>query len=163
MLRTLAMSLVMVGTIGLSSTSALLGDIPLVNQAQGTGNITLDFATAGTHQQLGIFLINSNDPAGFHVTFTFTNKGFFKVGSRQFAMTNIVLNKISGTLGGGLAEPANMPITLDGSGSWTWSPGVPTTETDGFLVEIAADGSSQATGIAGFYQERISCVIASGP
>ncbi len=146
-------------------TSADLGDTPLINTYQGTSNINLNFTSSGTHQQIALFLISSNDPAGFHVTFTFQNKGFFKVGSRQFAMTSIVLNKVSGTLGTGLTEPANMPITLDGAGAWTWhpTPPAPTTETDGYLVEIAVDWANPATGLAGFYQERITCSVASGP
>ncbi len=150
-------------TLGASQASAALGDSPLVNTIQGTSNINLNFSSSGTHQQIGIFVISSNDPAGFHVTFTFANKGAFKVGTRSFTMTNLVLNKISGTLGGGLTEPANDPIVLDGSGSWTWSPGVPSSETDAYLVEIDANWPDPSSGIAGFYLERITCTIAHGP
>jgi hypothetical protein len=153
------------GLIGLENPSALLGDLPVVNTAQSTSVVNLNFTAAGTHQQIALIVINSNDPAGFHVTFTFQNKGFFKVGAHQFPMTSIVLNRINGTLGAGLAEPINMPITLDAGGSWTWSPSppVPTTETEAYLLEIAVDWANPVSGIAGFYQERITCTIAPGP
>ncbi|HKP98462.1 MAG TPA: hypothetical protein VJ385_22215 [Fibrobacteria bacterium] len=143
-----------------------LGDIPTVNTVQNTGsNLSLNLTAAGTHQQLGLFLVNSNDATGFHITFSFQNKGFFKAGTRQIALTNIVLNKVSGTLGGGLVEPINTPIVLDGSGNWTWSPcpPAPTTETDSYFVEIAADWTDASGGIAGFYYEKINAVIVSGP
>ncbi|MEO7425130.1 MAG: hypothetical protein ABI036_08075, partial [Fibrobacteria bacterium] len=144
---------------------AALGDLPVTNTVQSISSVNLNFGTAGSHQQLGLFLINSNDVTGFHITFTFQNKGFFKSGTRQFAMTNLVLNKISGTYGWGAgAEPVNVAITLDGAGSWTWTPGgVPSAETDAFLVEIAADWADQSSGIAGFYMEKVTPVIVSGP
>lgn len=156
-------SVVLAGTVGLNSPSALLGDLPLVNMQQGTSNISLNLENAGTHQQLGLFLINSNDPLGFHVTFTFANRGNFQAGARQIPITNLVLNKISGTLGTSPTDPVNVPITLDGSGSWTWSPGVPTVETENLLVEIAGDWAGESGRIAGFYRESITCVVASGP
>jgi hypothetical protein len=162
MFKVLLTSLVLAGTLGPGRLLAALGDIPVINTVQGTSTINLNFAAPGAHQQIGLFLINSNDSTGFHITFTFTNNGNFKSGARQFAMTSLVLNKISGTLGGGLTQPVNLPITLSG-GSWTWSPGVPTTETDNYLVEIAVSWTDQASGIAGFYQEKITAIIASGP
>ncbi|GEM_PF-1175972 len=156
------------GILGPSRTFALLGDIPTVNTVQGTSNINLNFSTAASNQQIGLFLVNSNDSTGFHITFTFQNKGFFKVGTHQFVMTNLVLNKVAGSggaLGGGLTEPVNVPIVLDGAGSWTWSPcpPAPTTETDSYFIEIKADWADPASGIAGFYKEKINAVIVSGP
>lgn len=155
--------MVFAGFPGLGLAVAALGDLPLTNTVQTTSVINLNFTAAGTHQQVALILVNSNDPAGFHVTFTFQNRGNFTVGARSFPMSNIVLNGLSGTLGGGLAPPANMPVTLDGAGTWSWSPGVPTTETDAYLLEIAVDWANPSGGLAGFYQERISCTIASGP
>lgn len=155
--------MVFTGLLGLGRSVAALGDLPLTNTVQTTSVINLNFTAAGTHQQVALILVNSNDPAGFHVTFTFQNQGNFTVGARSFPMTNIVLNRINGTLGGGLVEPVNMPITLDGAGIWTWSPGVPTTETEAYLMEIAVDWTDPSSGLAGFYQERITCTIASGP
>lgn len=159
------LSALLVGILLPLRSFAALGDSPTVNTVQTTSTLGLGFSAAGTHQQLGLFLINSNDPAGFHITFTFQNKGFFKSGAHQFAMTNLVLNKVSGTLGAGLAEPIDIPITLDAGGNWTWSPSppAPTTETDSYFVEIAADWSDPSGGIAGFYLEKITPVIVSGP
>jgi hypothetical protein len=165
MLKAAAVFTIFFGFFGLGVSSALLGDTPLINTAQTTSNINLNFTAAGTHQQIALILIHSNDPAGFHVVFTFQNKGFFTVGTRQFAMTSIVLNKVSGTIGSGLTDPVDMPIVLDGAGTWTWSPSppLPTTETDGYLLEIAVNWANPASGLAGFYQERITCTIVSGP
>jgi hypothetical protein len=165
MRKTAAVFAIFSATLGSGLPHAALGDSPTVNTVQGTSNINLNFAAAGTHQQLGLFLINSNDATGFHITFTFQNKGIFKAGTRQIALTNIVLNKVGGTLGGGLTEPVNVPVTLDGSGSWTWSPcpPAPTTETDNYFVEISADWADPSGGIAGFYHEKIDATIVSGP
>jgi hypothetical protein len=162
-MRKSALAPILAFILGAGPAYAALGDLPLTNTAQTTSIVNLNFTSAGTHQQVALILINSNDPAGFHVTFTFQNKGFFTVGARQFAMSNIVLNKVSGTIGGGLVDPANTAMTLDGAGSWTWSPGVPTSETDNLLLEIAVDWADPSARLAGFYQERITCTIASGP
>ena len=165
-----AVSAVLIGLLGAGRAAAQLVAVSPTNTVQSISNISLNFSTAGTGQQIGLFMVNSNDINGFHITFTFQNQGFFIYGSttHKFAMTNLVLNKFpsgGGTLGGGLTEPVNVPITLDGSGSWTWSPcpPAPTTETDSYFIEIKADWANPAGGLAGFYKEKINAVIVSGP
>jgi hypothetical protein len=164
MFKQLTFSLLLFGLIQPPTTWALLGDLPAVNSAQGTSVINLNFGTPGSNQQIALFLINSNTVAGFHLTFNFFNLGNFKIGTRQFPMTALKLNKISGTLGGGLTEPVNVNmLPLDGSGNWIWSPGAPTSETTNYLIEITASWDDQSSKIAGFYQEAITCTIAAGP
>jgi hypothetical protein len=141
-------------------------DPPLVNTVQAAmGNLSMNFGMPGVHQQIALFLVNSNDPAGFHVEFTFANKGNFKVGTRQFAMSNVVLSEVSGTLGPGLTAPNNTPLTIDaGTGIATWTPaGTPAGATDNYLIAIYADWADQSSKLAGYYMENITAVIVSGP
>lgn len=164
MLKSWVKMMVISCLLGIGLSHAALGDLPTINTAQGNSVISLNFSAAGTHQQIAIFLINSNDPLGFHLTFTFQNKGVFKSGSRSITPTSLVLNQLSGTLGTNLVPPIDLAITPDGAGVWTWSPGpvLPGTETDSYLVEIAATWPEPAGAIAGFYQEKITCVMTSG-
>lgn len=149
---------------GIGTVQADLGDIPLINQLQGTSVFNLNFTQPGANQQVAVFLVNSNDPDGFSVTFTFSNLGRFGAGNNSFAMTTFVLNGIDGTLGAGLAAPVNQSFTLDGGGSWTWSPGnSPTTETVNYLVEIKVGWADQSSSLAGLYRETINAVITGGP
>ncbi len=134
-----------------------------INTIQTQGNIGLSLGDGGSNEQVAILIINNNYAAGFHITFTFTNKGKFKKGSKEITMTSLVLNKMStGTLGSGITAPTNAPITLDGSGSWTWSSGAQTTETTNYMLEIKIswNGSSNS---AGFYFENVTAAIAVGP
>ncbi len=166
MVKTLKAALVLVGILGSLPASAAWDDPPLVNTVDpAANNLSLNFSSPGVHQQVALFVVNSNDAAGFHLTFTFANKGNFKVGTRQFPLLNVVLNAVSGTLGTGLASPANDPLVINpGTGIATWSStGVPTSATDSYLIEIDADWADQSTGIAGFYLENITASIGSGP
>jgi hypothetical protein len=153
----------------LCSADSALGawdDPPLINTVQSAmGNVALNFGSAGVHQQLALFIVNSNDSAGFHVDFTFANKGYFKVGTRQFAMSNVVVSEVSGTLGTGLTAPVNYPLTIDaGTGVATWTPpGTPTAATENYIVAIYVDWSDQSSKMAGFYLENITATIVSGP
>jgi hypothetical protein len=161
--KTLAGVLLLLGP-GMGMAQADLGDIPLVNQLQGTSVFNLNFTQPGAGQQVAVFLVNSNDPDGFSVTFTFSNLGRFGSGGNSFAMSTFVLNGIDGTLGAGLTAPANQSFTLDGSGSWTWSPGnSPTTETVNYLIEIKVNWTDQSSSLAGLYRETINAVITGGP
>lgn len=135
-----------------------------INTIQAQGNIGLNFNQPATNNQIAIFIVNSNYAAGFHIQFNFSNKGKFIQGSKEIAITSMVLNKMgSGTLGAGLTEPTNLAITLDGSGNWNWSPGVPTTETVSYLIEIKASWSDPSSQIAGFFLENIQPTIFIGP
>ena len=148
------------------STSTLFASLDdNINALQTQGNLGVDLNRTGNNEQVAVLVINSNYAAGFHITFTFTNKGKFKKGSKEITMTNIVLNKMnSGTLGTGLSEPVNLTmLPLDGSGSWVWSPGTPTTETINYVMEIKVSWSSPGSGNAGFYFENINAVISVGP
>lgn len=141
-------------------------DPPHVNTVQATtGIVNLNFGMGGDRQQIGIFIVNSNDPAGFHVDFTFANKGMFKTGSRQFSMSGVVLSPMGGTLGSGLGVPSDYSLSVDGTtGIATWSPGgTPGSATVNYIVAIYADWADQSSLLAGFYQENISAVIVSGP
>lgn len=150
--------------IGLAEPDAALGDLPLVNTLQGTSSFNLNFSQASANQQIALFLINSNDPNGFSVTFTFANKGAFAAGGRSFSMASIVLDRVSGTLGSGLTEPLDEPVTLDPAGTWTWSPGnSPTTETVNYIIEIKVTWPDPSPGLAGLYLESINAVITGGP
>lgn len=149
---------------GMGVVRADLGDLPLVNQLQGISVFNLNFTQPGSGQQVAVFLVNSNDPDGFSVNFTFSNLGRFGSGGNSFAMSTFVLNGIDGTLGSGLAVPTNQSFTLDGSGTWTWSPGnSPTTETVNYLIEIKVSWTDQSSSLAGLYRETINAVITGGP
>jgi hypothetical protein len=169
MVKTLKKCLAVAVSIGLANAWAAWDDAPLVNTAQAsTSSLSLNFGQLGVHQQIGLFMINSNDNTGFHVNFTFANKGYFKAGVRQFALKNIVLSRLSGTLGTNLDEANNTPLTVDaGTGVATWNPvglgGAPVSATENYLVAIYADWDDQSSGLAGFYQESISATMISGP
>ncbi|MDB5106374.1 MAG: hypothetical protein JWP91_4063 [Fibrobacteres bacterium] len=167
MIKSIKTGLVMVATLCIAPSRAAWTDPPLVNTIQSaTANLGLNFGSPGIRQQIALFVVNSNDSTGFHVTFTFTNKGFFKVGARQFAMSNIVLSSVSGTLGAGLAAPADMALSVNpGTGVATWNPTSvpPTSATDNYLIAIYADWADQSARLAGFYQETITATIVSGP
>jgi hypothetical protein len=146
-------------------TRAAWDDPPILNSVQAaTGNLSINFGMPGVHQQIAIFLVNSNDPAGFHIDFTFANKGFFKTGTRQFAMTSVRVAKYGGTLGTGL-DPAEATLTVDGTtGVATWFPsGTPSSATDNCVIAIYASWADHSSGMAGFYLESITASIVSGP
>lgn len=148
----------------LGRSHAALGDLPLVNTIIGTGNYTLDFGSPGSNQRIAAFNVNSNDPQGFKVTFTFANLGKFQAGGLEVVITAIKLNGLTGTLGSGLAAPTNEVMTLDGGGSWIWTPGSsPTTETVNYLVEVKVDWGANANAMAGLYLENLNAVIVGGP
>jgi len=162
--RSICLGALFVIAAALSEAKAALGDLPLVNNLQGTSTFNLNFSQASANQQIALFLINSNDPSGFSVTFTFANKGAFAAGSRNFSMASIVLDRVSGTLGSGLTEPVDELITLDAGGAWTWSPGnSPTTETVNYIIEIKVTWPDPSPGLAGLYLESINAVITGGP
>lgn len=153
-------------TLGWGPAYSAWDDPPLVNTALSTtGVVGLNFGMPGTRQQIAMFLISSNDPAGFHVVFNFANKGTFKSGSRTFSMSNVCVTGISGTLGTGLVPPNQYALTIDaGTGNATWTPtgGLPTGATDTYLIGIFADWADQSGMIAGFYQENITATVVSG-
>lgn len=140
-------------------------DPPTINSVQAaTGNLSINFGMPGVHQQIAIFVVNSNDASGFHIDFTFANKGNFKTGTRQFPMTSVTVAKYGGTLGAGL-DPAEASLTIDGTtGIATWSPsGTPASATDNCVIAIYASWADHSSGMAGFYLESISASIVSGP
>ena len=142
------------------------GVAPIVNTIQGATSIfNLNFGMPGVRQQIAVFVINSNDDAGFHVDFTFANKGYFKTGTRQFAMTSVILSQYGGTLGAGFVPMTDVALTIDpGTGIATWIPsGTPTASTDNLVVAIYASWADHSSGLAGFYLENITASIASGP
>jgi hypothetical protein len=140
-----------------------VGDLPVINNLQGQGVFGMQFNQAATGQQICIFLINNNTASAFDIDFHFTNVGKFKSGSREIAMSSIVLNGISGQLGAGLTVPVNQAVTLDGSGDWTWNPGATqTTETINYLVELKANWPDGSNKLAGFYSESITATISIG-
>ena len=139
------------------------GDLPVINTLQSQGVFGMQFNQSATGQQIAIFLINNNTVSAFDIDFHFTNVGKFKSGSKEIAMSNIVLNGISGQLGAGLTAPVNQAVTLDGSGDWTWDPGATqTTETINYLVELKADWPNGSGKLAGFYSETITTTISIG-
>jgi hypothetical protein len=166
MVRTMKSAALMALLVLLNHARADWGDPLVVNTVQASaGAVNLSFGSQGTRQQLAIFVVNSNDPAGFHIDFTFANKGVFKSGPRTFSMTNVVMDPLGGTLGAGLTVPNELSLTIDGtSGIATWSPtGTPTSSTENYIIAIYANWADQSAQLAGFYQEIISAAVASGP
>ena len=149
----------------LTSPWAAWDDQPLYNKIEAiTGVLNLNFGMPGSRQQIAMFLINSNDPDGFHVDFTFLNKGSFKSGTRSFGMSNVTIVRMGGTLGSGFTPLTETPLTVDGTtGIATWTPsGTPIGATEDLVVGIFANWLDQSNLLAGFYQENISAVVVSG-
>lgn len=145
------------------STAGDVGDFPVVNTLQSQGIFGLSFNSRTVGGQLALFLINSNATQAFDLTFAFANKGNFKNGSHTIPMTNIKLNRLSGTIGSGLTAPANLDVTLDTDGEWTWNPGATqTTETENLLLELKCDWPDAYNYMAGFYSESITATISIG-
>ncbi len=142
---------------------AAVGD-NTVNSLQCQGVFGIVFNQAAVAQQLAVYLINNDYTNAFDVTFHFANKGKFKSGSNEIAISSIILNKLSGTLGAGLTNPAtNLAVTLDGSGDWIWNPGTTqTTETTLLLLELKASWPDGSNSMAGFYSETITATISVG-
>jgi hypothetical protein len=146
--------------LGLQPLWGALGGIPQVNTVQGSSNFSLVLTQPGNQETIANFLINSNSANGFLLVITFGNKGKFKNGGSEIPIAHLWLDKVGGSLGGGLTEPVNEPISLDQNGSWTWNPGAsPTTETVNYLTEVKATWTSQSNVLAGFYTESISATI----
>lgn len=143
---------------------ANVGDLPGVNVLQAQGVFGLPFNQSASDQQLAIYLVNNNYANAFDITFHFANKGKFKNGSHEIVMSNIKLNRLSGTLGSGLSNPAtNLTVTLDGSGDWVYDPGTTqTTETVNLLLELKASWPDGSNAMAGFYSETITTTISVG-
>jgi hypothetical protein len=140
-----------------------VGDFPVVNTLQSQGVFGLNFSSRTVGGQLALFLINSNHPNGFDVTFTFANKGKFMSGTHSIPMTNICLNRLSGTIGTGLTAPVNQAVTLDPDGIWVWDPGASqSTETVNLLLEMKCDWPDTWNYMAGFYSETITATISVG-
>ncbi len=135
-----------------------------VNSLQSQGVFGIVFNQAAVAQQLAVFLVNNDYLKAFDITFHFANKGKFKSGSNEIVMSSIILNKLSGTLGAGLTNPAtNLAVTLDGSGDWIWDPGTAqTTETSLLLLELKASWPDASNAMAGFYSETITATISVG-
>ena len=146
------------------TTFSNVGDLPIVNVLQSQGVFGLPFNQPGVDEQLAIYLVNNNCVNAFDLTFHFANKGKFKNGAHEIVMTNIKLNRLSGTLGAGLTNPAtNLPVTLDGSGDWTWDPGATqSTETVNLLLELKGSWPDGSNAMAGFYSESITATISVG-
>ena len=140
-----------------------VGDFPVVNSLQSQGVFGLDFSSRTVGGQLALFLINCNHPNGFDITFTFANKGKFMHGTNSIPMTNICLNRLSGTIGTGLTAPVNQAVTLDSDGIWVWDPGASqSTETVNLLLELKCDWPDTWNYMAGFYSESITATISVG-
>lgn len=145
------------------SAEGNVGDFPVVNTLQSQGIFGLSFSSKTVGGQLALFLINSNHPNGFDVTFTFANKGNFKNGTHVIPMSNICLNRLSGTIGTGLTAPVNQAVTLDSDGAWVWDPGATqSTETVNLLLEMKCDWPDTWNYMAGFYSESITATISIG-
>jgi hypothetical protein len=145
------------------NTQANVGDFPVVNSLQSQGVFGLDFSSRTVGGQLALFLINSNHPNGFDITFTFANKGNFKNGAHVIPMTNITLNRLSGTIGTGLTAPVHQAVALDSDGAWFWDPGASqSTETVNLLLELKCDWPDTWNYMAGFYSESITATISIG-
>ena len=146
---------------------ATWSDPPIINSIQAVyGRVNLDLGSQGINQPVTMFLVNSNDPAGFHLNFTFANKGKFISGSSELSITSVVLNAVSGTLGAGLTPiSTNYALTVDGTtGIATWSAGgSPTGATINYLISISVNWSDQPSIVAGFYKEGVLPEIYSGP
>ena len=167
MVRTRSFILFLALALGLEPAWAAWDDPPLVNTVQATtGVVGLNFGMPGRKQQIAMFLVNSNDPAGFHVEFTFANKGYFKSGVRSIPMTNVVVTRVGGIMGLTLDPPNDYSLTVNAvTGIATWSPtgGPPTSATDMLVIGIFVDWPDESGMISGFYQENITAVIVSGP
>lgn len=167
MFRRISIIPVLVSVLSQNGNAANWGD-PVENTIQiVSSRVNLDLGSRGLNQPLLMFLVNSNDPAGFHLTFTFANKGKFICDSREITITSVLLSKISGTLGSGLADPAapGFTLTIDGgSGDASWTPvGTPTSSTVDYLISLSANWDDHSTMVSGFYLESIVPAIVSGP
>ena len=167
MFKPIPLMLVLVCFLSGNGHAANWGD-PVENSIQVVSSrVNVDLGSRGTNQPLMMFLVNSNDPAGFHLTFTFANKGKFMCNSREVEITSAILSKVSGTLGSGLADPAapGFSLTIDpGSGEASWTPvGTPTASTVNYLISISASWSDHSSMLAGFYLETVVPAIVSGP
>ncbi len=146
-----------------SGLFAAPGDLPVINTLQAQGVFGLPFNQAAVDQQIAIFLINNNTTTAFDINFHFTNLGNFTSGTRQIAMSDIKLNGISGQLGADLTVPVDEAVTLDGSGDWTWDPGVSqSTETINYVIELKASWPDAQSFLAGYYFEAITATISIG-
>jgi hypothetical protein len=145
-------------------TNAASPPDPLISSIQCQGVLGLDFSSSGNNQQIGLFIINCNDtPGGFAVTFQFTNACQFKSGAGAIPWTDLVLNKVGGTLGSGLTDPVNLDIfhsrTVGGT-EYLWDPGPgQKSETVNYIVELKATWDNPARYLAGFYFETIEATI----
>jgi hypothetical protein len=133
--------------------------------AQGQGVVGLDFSGSGNDEQIMIFVINVNDtPGSFKVRFEFTNACQFKCGTRIIAMTGLVWNHISGSLGTGLTEPVDNDILhhrIDGGTAYEWEPQGTgqKSETSNYILELKATWDNPKGILSGFYYETIKATV----
>src|SRR5438046_700929 len=107
MFKKVTFGLILIGILSWTEAGATVNTIQTVSSS-----VNLNFGTGGVKQQIQMFLVNSDDPAGFHLTFTFSNKGKFISGPREITMTSIVLNKVGGTIGAGLNDPVDYALAV---------------------------------------------------
>ena len=136
---------------------------PPFNDIQSMGVSGVDFSRAGNKVQIALFMVNSNSATGFVVTFTFANGCKFTSGSKEIPMTELYLNKVSGTIGTGLTDAANIDVLHDLTGNqYFWRPGISqTTATVNYIVDLRASWNDPVRILAGFYFEHIQATIAA--
>src|SRR3989339_192579 len=152
------------GLVVVINPGALSPPDPLVNTMQCQGVVGFDFSGSSSNEQIALFIINSNAVNGVDVSFRFANRCKFTCGTREIPMTAVILDKVSGVLGTGLAEPIDLDVLHNLSGDeFIWDPGAAqTTETVNYIVELRASWANPAGKLAGFYSEAITAVISVG-
>lgn len=157
-----------VAAVAIVSTSSFAGqvlvggNIPLINNIIGVGNLNLDLTVAGADAVLATFIINNNSP-DFEVTWTLTNGGSFvnvQDATLEIAMTSqqiVETTGQTGTLGTGATA---LPLALAaGTATWTNSQ---TSATENYMVDLAGTWAAPAAApLAGLYTEEVVFTIAA--
>jgi hypothetical protein len=157
-----------------NANDSLVPPISSTNVVQCQGMIGLDFSEAGSEEQIAMVIVNSDDSAGFTMSFKFGNVANnvpnFQSGAKKIPLTKLILRHMSGILGEGLKDTIGLGtgrlIVLNGN-EYLWDPGKadsvttapPTTETINYILELKASWAFPGYVIAGFYILPIEITI----
>lgn len=145
------------------------GSVPVINNLITFGNTGLEITTAKTNAVVASFYISNNTPNSFDLSVILGNGGeFVRLGQADgtgldWSAANLNPGSI-GTLGTGLTAvaPAGTglitPVAAAGGATTAvvWAPGVQTTPTTNYQVNLRGSWAAGASLLAGTYTENVT-------